>query len=213
MTTNFTDPLDGVTTILDTAEAAEFMKARSPGRSTLLEQDPNFATNLLKVYYNCRSIRRTAESMKISPTTVKKYLKGRTYPVGRPAKPKAWTAKNRTPVHAWFVNNRNEPLPQNIPDLARFSGFGQKTISRYLKKRHDAAFEFLRSLPDPRNNYILFEDTLSRRVPSPLIKSFTLEVDRFTLNIKMLCILKPGGQRTVSIPFREYVFKVTGRDL
>lgn len=205
------DPMDAVIQIMDHEEIDDPQTYRSKGRPTMLAMDHQFLRELRQTYERERSIRRTATALGISPTTVKKYLGGAVAKVGRPVQPKAWTAQDRTSIHKWFVNHKDEPLPLNTPSLAKYSGFKRAQVTRYLRRRHDAVLAYLQALPDPRDGFILFEDTLSRRLPSPLIKSFTLDVDRFTLVVTMNCLLKAGGVRLVKMGFKQYVDKLTGK--
>lgn len=208
-----TDPYEDIVKIMDRQEANDPETFKRRGRPSALMMDHRFLKELKQTYAQLKSIRKTAEQLKISPTTVRKYIGPACQAVGRPAQPKAWQARDRTQIHAWFVRHKDETLPITIPALARYSGFKPNQVSRYLKRRHDAVLAYLMSLPDPREGFILFNDTMSRRLPSPLIKSFILQVDRFTLVVTMNCLLKQGGARQVQLGFQEFVDKLTSREL
>lgn len=199
-----------VTKLTDDMVLEDAKKRKPTGRPTLLEEKLFTLSDLRGYYKSSGSIRKTAVHFQISPTTVKKYLTGDLHRPGRPVQGQAWLAVNRTPVHAWFVAHRSDPLPKSLALLAEQSGFSSRTISKYLYIRKAAVLAYVQSLPAPNEKFILFNDIMDRRLPSNLIKSYQLEIDRFDCAVRLICVLTMGGQRTVILPLGKYVEMVSG---
>lgn len=174
-----------------------------PGRPTCLEAGVFSMAELRMVYAQCKSVRKTAERLKVSPTTVKKYLKGFANKPGRPIQPMAWQVRMRSEVHAWFVEHKNQQLPRTVREIAKLSGFSVNQISRYLRARKLAMESYLASLPKLNEVFIVFKDVEGRKVPTNLISDYTLDVDRISGTVTISLVLKFGGFRIVKIPFRE----------
>ena len=190
-------------------ETDDLVLARSRGRPSCVAQGVFTPDTLKHAYADLKSIRATAKAFGVSPTTVVKYLSGHGRPAGRPAQPLPWKARCRSSIHDWFVEHRNDPPARSMTELVKLSGFTAGALSRYLHSRQKAAFEYLRTLPDPRTKVIIFRAIDATNVPSNLIKSYVLELDRFTLAVTLYCVLTAGGQRTIKLTFRDYETALT----
>ena len=181
------------------------------GRPNAIEEGRLTIFELRADYVKSRSVRKTAENFSISPTTVKKYLKGNLKPVGRNLQGKAWNVKMRTPVHQWFVEHKDEKLPESPQRLAEMSGFTSRAISQYILKRRKAVVAYLRSLPEPNEHFVIYTDTLGRKLPSNLIKAYIIDVDPYSLDVRLSVLLTIGGQRTIITTLQAYLEYITGR--
>ena len=198
---------DTVYQLLDNEERTRYenRNCRSRGRPSVLEEKRFTYEQLLHTYRKLKAIRKVATHYGVSPTTVKKYLKGQLNPPGRPPQPQAWKARLRTPIHAWFVENRHERLPASLKELSELSGFSSKRLGAYLAKRRKACFEYVKTLPEPTALETLYVDTNGRKVPTSLIDQYTVTVDKFNLDLWFRFVLLSGTQRTVVVPLREYL--------
>lgn len=197
------DTIELVIGLIDKA-ASEKLRLRR-GRPTLLDEKRFTAPELRDIYSRLKSVRLTAEKLGISPTTVKKYIKGYAKKPGRNMVPQSWKASNRTIVHKWFVRHKNATLPRTAEALALMSGITTSTIIRYLGIRRKAVSDYLASLPSPTDFFNIYIDTENRKVPSTLIKTYTMEIDRFTLDVRLNCLLTSPGTRTIVLSLAEYI--------
>ena len=176
---------------------------RPPGRPTCIEEGVFTMQQLRTLYAQTHSIRKVSAKLGVSPTTVKKYLKGQTARPGRPIQPRAWDVHSRSLVHEWFVANKNRQLPRTTREIAELSGFSVQQINRYLGVRKKAMESYLASLPPINSCVFILRDTEGMRVPTNLIKAYSLWVDRITGDVTISAVLKVGGHRIIRLPFRE----------
>lgn len=220
-TTTYTDKVASATlhradlppTPLDPYEPTKDPRETRPtGRPDCIAAGVFTLAELRAWYSMVRSIRKTAEHFKVSPTTVKKHLSGEVGKRGRPVQPKSWEVACRSPLHKWFTDHRDRHLPRDVKDLALMSGFSTRRISRYLNERRLAMLAFLETLPAPNSVVIVFRDVEGSKVPSNLLRAYTVDVDRFSGAVSLSGVLSPGGMRIIRVPFREYVAALRGEN-
>ncbi len=186
------------------------MKPSSPnrrssrGRPSLQDEGYINPSVLESEYKALHSIRKVALLHRVSPTTIQKYLKGTQKPLGRPPTYLPWEALSTTPIHAWFVAHRDEHLPRDIQRLSRMSSFTVRQIRYYLTARQTGLTQYLLSLQDPRHMVLVLQDVYGNRVPTNLIKDYSLLLDLYTCDVTLSCVMTFGGMRTITIPYREY---------
>ena len=174
-----------------------------PGRPTCLQEGVFTIKSLRDMYQRTRSVRKTAAALGVSPTTVKKYLKGDAAPPGRPIQPLAWKAKCRSQVHDWFILQKNRQLPRTVREISELSGFSTAQINRYLWARKKAMESYLASLP-PLNSFIaVLTDLSGTRVPTNLIKAWTYDIDKISGDVTISAVLTMGGMKIIKLPFRQ----------
>lgn len=174
------------------------------GRSRLIDDPVYDLHKLLDYYTSVKSIRRVAIHFGISPTTAHRYLRPYTNRPGRPRQTQAWKAKCRSEIHQWFLDNAGRRLPRSVKDIARIAGFTPSVVNRYLGQRKAAVEAYLFHLPHPNEVVVIFTDVDGQKIPSNLIAQYTIEVDRYTCDLTLSCVLSVGGQRTIKIPFAAY---------
>lgn len=190
--------------ILLASDLIKEQPSKKRGRPTILDEKITTRHELLAHYRKVRSIPKTAEFFQIGETTVKKYLKGNTNPVGRPVQPQSWNAKVRRPVHMWFVQHRRDALPNDLKLLSEMSGFSPRTIDRYFQARRRAVLDFIAAQIPLQETGEVFIDIFEQNVPTSLVTSFTYQVNKYTLLITFKCLLKNGSLKTIELPFSDY---------
>ncbi len=175
----------------------------TPGRPTCLEEGIFTLEGLKMIYARTKSVRKTAQLLGVSPTTVKKYLKGNLQKPGRPLQPRSWKSEYRSEVHKWFVEHRNQQLPRTTYELSRMSGFSVRQINRYLSARLKAMYSYLATLPPLNSVLIVFKDVNGNNVPTKLIRDYLYSINRITGDVTISCVLTVGGQRIIKVPFRQ----------
>jgi hypothetical protein len=186
------------------------MKNGKCGRLSCIAEGVFTLRQLREAYKKCGSVRATAEYLGVSPTTVKKYLKGGLLPRGRPIQPYLWKTAIASEVGQWFELHKEERLPSHPKDIAELSGFTVNQVRRFLYSRRKAAESYLKTLPEPTSKVIIFRDIEGNQVPSSFIKAFTTEVKLSSLDVTLNVVLTVGGQRVIKIPFREYEAALKG---
>jgi hypothetical protein len=184
---------------------------RPRGRPTLADQQLLSPKDIEDYYTSVKSIRKTASYFRISPTTVQRYLKHVHKTLGRSPQPFSWKAICRSKVHQWFLSHPFDRLPENLSDIAKITGFDKSILNSYLNRRRNAVLDYLRTLPKPSESIILFTDLDGFKVPSNLIHAYTLDVNKYTCDITLSCVLTTGGQRTIKVPFHIYSEALQGR--
>lgn len=178
-------------------------QATKLGRPTCIEERVFTMYQLQTLYAKHKSIRKVAQILNVSPTTIKKYLKGVAKDRGRPIQPKSWEAQIRSNVHAWFVEHKSEQLPRSTRELSRLSGFSKELINRYLWSRKKAMESYLASLPRLNEVIFVMRDINGGKVPSNLIASYVYSIERISGIVTISCVLKMGGHRIIKLPFRD----------
>lgn len=168
--------------------------------------------DIVEAYAKYKSIRAVARNLRISPTTVQKYLKGTPKaPPGAPIKSPSWEVRFRSKVHRWFVMHRDDDIPQNLTALAQMSGFPKPTVAKYIRRRHEALSYYLKTLGSLRDVYVVMTSEKGERVPSNFIYSYDLKLNKYTLTVTITAVMTVGGTRVIHEPLSVYIGYFKGR--
>lgn len=181
-------------------------KIRKKGRPDILEERHMTLDDLVAVYRSHKSLRKSAKELKMSPTTLLKYL---TYaeacgPVGRPTNPYPWKRADHHPLRDWIAK-QDRPIPRSVARISELSGVPRKGVYKYLAQRRQAAVAYLKTLGDIRSlGGISLRDVAGRVIAAGMISQHEMDVDKFSLVVTLNVVLNFGGKATIRLPFSRY---------
>lgn len=151
---------------------------------------PFTTKEIRKTYEQQHSIKKTAEVLGISRSTVKRRLHGTPKPRGRPPVPLAMKKSWRTKAYEWLKDHQTEPpLPHSPTEIAKLSGFKVYQISYILRLRQQIFSEKLSQLPNLRNLDLILVDTLGRQFSTRAVTSYTFnKPSPYDGSITMWCL-------------------------
>jgi hypothetical protein len=171
---------------------------------------PHTTKEIRKTYEQQKTIRKTAEVLGISRSTVKRRLHGTPKPRGRPPVPLAMKKSWHTKAYEWFMDHQTEPpLPHSPTEIAKLSGFKVYQISYILKLRKQIFSEKLSQLPNLRNLDLILVDTLGRQFSTRAVTSYTFnKPSPYDGSVTMWCLTGGVKLQTVKTTVGELEEKI-----
>lgn len=196
---------DEIDALLGSLLDSEPVRRRRTGRPSVFDELGLTVDDFRKAYAECGTVRKAAKKLHVSDRTVRKYLYGEVKPPGRPTTEQLWRVPERSAIHTWFCEHRDEVLPASGKAIATMSGFTQGVVHHYLRKRRKAVERYAASCPKLNTFRLYFKDELNRKVPSTMIRSQQYSVNKYSLNVTAVLSLSTGATRTVVFSFQDFI--------
>ena len=183
------------------------VKHLKPGRKPITETYVSEQV-ILDTYRELKSMRKTAEKLRIALRTVFKYvrLQNASRPVGQPLEDDPLEAKKNQRI-AKAIDKLSGPLPHSVAKIRGLLNdeFECYTIRYFLKSRRNAAEFVLRrsgNLLDHTDKQL--RDIYGRMIQVGYIAQYEVVINQYDLNVTIGATLKFGGKVTCRMSFMQF---------
>ena len=157
---------------------------------------------LIKAYQIHETLRQAAKALGISHVALACYFKKENVPYKNRQKA-IRIAKRRsghTGVIAEFLSrNQSTPLPRDFTKLAFLAGTSRNAVSCYFYRRRRSLKKELSVLPNLSKCSLVVQDALGTNYNTKDFKSYEYLIDKFTLAVSLLVVLKNKEQVIIKI--------------
>jgi len=165
---------------------------------------------ILKAYEVHETLRKTAAALGISHVALASYFRRNDIKYKNRREALELSKKNigHSSVIAEFLErNTDQMLPRDFSKLAFLAGCSRNSISCYFYRRRKALKKSLKNLPNLTKLDCSVQDELGAMYNTKSFKSYEYLIDKFTLYVTILAVLKDNSQVLIKIEDTESFIK------
>jgi len=157
---------------------------------------------LIKAYQIHGTLRQAAKALGISHVALASYFKKENIPFKN--RQKAIEAAKRKSGHTGVIaeflsRNQDTPLPRDFTKLAFLAGTSRNAVSCYFYRRRRFLKRDLSALPNLTKCNLVVQDEFGTNYKTKDFKSYEYLIDKFTLAVSILVVLKSKEQVIIKV--------------